>query len=390
MSTVIPIQPAHAKLSASGSKKWLACTPSARFEEQFPEEESTFALEGTFAHAVFEQELLDFLGHASDPLPLELAHFDNPGLRDHVREAVRVVIERLKEIYQVDKDPLIMVEQRLDFSRWVPEGFGTGDVVIVYNGCIEVMDLKYGKGVKVDAENNSQMRLYALGAYNELGHLFDIFNVRMTILQPRLGNYASEVMSLSELLSWADSVVVPAATLAWEGAGDFVPGDHCTSGFCRGRYQCSARAGHALELAKSDFALVSPELLTPDQILQVLAKGKAVADWISDVQSYALKQAEQHGQEWPGYKLVEGRSVRKYADADAVAKKLLEAGVEEPLIYERSLRGITAMEAVLGKKRFNELLGDLIVKPSGKPTLVPESDKRLALSSAASAAADFQ
>lgn len=390
MSAVIPIQPAHAKLSASGSKKWLACTPSARFEEQFPEEQSEYALEGTFAHAVFEQELLSFLGRPSDDLPQDLIRFDSPGLRDHVMEAVRAVIDRIKNAYARCKDPVIMVEQRLDFSRWVPEGFGTGDVVIVTDGLVEVMDLKYGKGVMVDAENNSQMRLYGLGAYNELSHLYDIKHVRMTILQPRLGNYSAEEIPLEELLAWADNVVVPAAKLAWDGEGEFVPGDHCTSGFCRARYQCSARAGHALQLAKADFALVEPDKLTEDQILQVLTKGKAVADWIADVQSYALKQAAEHGREWAGYKIVEGRSVRKYADADAVAAKLKDAGVEDALIYERSLRGITALEALLGKKKFVELLGDLIVKPAGKPTLVPESDKRLAISSVASAAADFQ
>jgi hypothetical protein len=390
MSKVIPIEPAHAKLSASGSKKWLACTPSARFEEQFPEEQSEYALEGTFAHAVFEQELLTFLGRPVEDLPEELLRFDSPGLRDHVMEAVRAVIERIKEAYKVTKDPVIMVERRLDFSRWVPEGFGTGDVVIVTDDLVEVMDLKYGKGVVVEAENNSQMRLYGLGAYNELAHLYDIKHVRMTVLQPRLGNYSAEELTIEELLEWADNVVVPAAKLAWDGEGEFVAGEHCTSGFCKARYRCSARAGHALQLAKADFALVEPELMTEDQIVQVLTKGKAVADWISDVQSYALKQAAEHGKEWPGYKIVEGRSNRKYSDADAVAAKLQESGVEEALIYERSLRGITALESLLGKKRFNQLLGDLIVKPAGKPTLVVETDKRLAISSVASAAADFQ
>lgn len=380
---------AHAKLSASGSKKWLACTPSVRMEEPFPDERSTYADEGTFAHAVFEQELLSFLGRSVDPLPPELTEYDSPELREHVMDALGVVIETLKSVYAICKDPQIMVEQRLDFSPWVPEGFGTGDVVIVGDGALHVMDLKYGKGVVVDAIDNSQMRLYALGAYNELNHLYDIKTVQMTVLQPRLHNYDFEVLSVEELLSWGENYVAPRAKLAWKGEGPLVPGEHCSSGFCRARFSCAARAQSALAVAKQEFALRDPEHLTIEQIVAVLGKADEAIAWLNDVKAHALKQAKR-GEEIPGFKLVEGGSNRKYASPDEVASKLKEAGYADAVIYERSLLGITAMEKAIGKKRFAELLNDLVVKPAGKPTLVPVDDKRPALCSVASAAADFQ
>jgi hypothetical protein len=395
MNKVIPIERAHAKLSASGSEKWMTCTPSARLEEQFADEGSDFAREGTFAHEVFELALKTALRVVPEAeartqyVKLKLNPFWSQELEDHVKAAVDVVKERIAEARERCNDPVFMIEQRLDFSEWVPEGFGTGDFVIITDGLIEVMDLKYGKGIRVDAENNSQMRLYGLGAYNELSMLYDITEVRMTVLQPRLDNYPTETLPIADLLTWATDKVVPAAKLAWEGQGLFVPGDHCNSCFCKARFQCKARGDAALALAKEEFALGEPELLNDDQIRAVLAKGDQLAKWISDVQSYALEQAEKQGKKWPGFKLVEGRSNRKYSDQEAVAQALLAAKVPESVIYERSLLGITAMEKAIGKKVFAEVLNDFIVKPSGKPTLVPEGDKRPALASAATAAEDF-
>jgi hypothetical protein len=248
--------------------------------------------------------------------------------------------------------------------------------------------LKYGKGIVVDAENNSQFRLYALGAYNEFNHLYDIKRVRMTVLQPRLNNYGSEEITLQELLDWGNKEVKPKAKLAWAGEGEMVAGDHCTKCFCRARYQCPQRAKQAYELANQDFALVEPELLTIEQIVAVLPKADQLIDWLNDVKAYALKQAEK-GDTVPGYKLVEGRSNRRYTNEEDVAKRVRAAGVDAALIYEKSLIGITAMEKLLGKKEFARLLEDLIVKPAGKPTLVPEGDKRPVLTAAASANADF-
>jgi hypothetical protein len=395
MNKVIPIERAHAKLSASGSEKWMTCTPSAHLEEQFPDDGSEFAREGTFAHEVFELALQTYLYMVPELeartryAELKKDKFWSQELEDHVKAAVDVVKERVEEARKRCKDPVFMVEQRLDFSVWVPEGFGTGDFVIITDGLVEVLDLKYGKGIRVDAENNSQMRLYGLGAYNELSMLYDITDVRMTILQPRLDNYPSETLSTNALLEWAYDKVVPAAKLAWEGQGLFVPGEHCNSCFCKARFQCKARGDAALALAKEEFALAEPELLSDDQIRAVLDKGDQLAKWISDVQSYALEQAEKQGKKWPGFKLVEGRSNRKYSDQEAVAQALLAAKVPESVIYERSLLGITAMEKAIGKKVFAEVLNDFIVKPSGKPTLVPEGDKRPALASAATAVEDF-
>ena len=380
---------AHAKLSASGSKKWIACTPSVVLEQQFPDMGSTFAEEGTFAHEVFEANMLRALGRTEPDLTPELALlYDNAELRDAVASAVGVAVERIDDAFSRCADPIILVEQRLDFSQWVPEGFGTGDLVIITDDLVEVLDYKHGKGVTVEAEENSQMRLYGLGAYVELSHLYDIKRVRMTVLQPRKFNFASEELTIEDLLAWAENVVVPAARTAWEGKGEPVPGPHCTEGFCRARFQCAARANQSLELAKADFALRPPELLTEEQIAKVLTIGDQVAKWISDVQSFALAQAES-GRQFAGFKLVEGRSNRKYADQDAVAQALTSAGIPEAIIYERSLLGITAMEKAIGKKKFAELLGDLVVKPSGKPTLVAEGDKRPPLASPASAASDF-
>jgi hypothetical protein len=377
MTDIQPVK-LHAKLSASGSEKWMTCTPSAKMEEAFEDESSDFAREGTFAHAVFEQDVLTYLGREVEPLPQELIHFDTPELRGHVADAVSRAIERIEEARKVCKDPIIMVEQRLDFSRWVPEGFGTGDLVIVTDHLVEVMDLKYGKGIFVNAENNSQLRLYGLGAYNELAHLYDIVRVRMTVLQPRLYNYGSEELSIYKILDWAEYEVVPRAKLAWEGKGNLVAGEHCRTCFCRARFQCPARADEALAIAQKAFSLPKPELLTMDQLVDILAKADLALDWLTDVKEFALKQAKE-GHKIKGYKLVEGRSNRKYSDQDAVVERLLKAGIDEATIYERSLLGITAMQSALGKKKFEELVGDLLDKPPGKPTLVLEKDKREAI-----------
>ena len=392
---------AHAKLSASGSPKWMTCTPSANLEAQFPDEGSEFAREGTFAHELFEMEMNYILerltgkDYKTRRAALMKNAFYSQELEDYVQEAVDFATERIREIKHECKDPVIMVEKRLDFSVWVPEGFGTGDLVIVADGIVEVMDLKYGKGIYVDPLSNSQLRLYGLGAINELSHLYDIFRVRMKVLQPRLHNFGSEELHADVLLDWAANEVKPLAAMAWEGRGEFVAGEHCTSCFCKARYTCPARAAQAVAIAQQEFGPLEdaqpplPESLSMDRIAELLPKADMVIDWFNDLKAYALKQATEHNTIVPGYKMVEGRSNRKYSDQDAVAAKLVASGVPEEVIYERSLLGITAMEKAVGKKVFAEVLDGLIVKPEGKPTLVPVSDKRPALASAASAVEDF-
>lgn len=382
----------HAILSASGAYRWLACPPSARLEEQFEETISAYAEEGTLAHGIAEQKLRFLLkqisaqDYAQALQIFEKNEFYSASMLDHIETYASIVLEKINEARARSKDALVFLEQRLDFSDWVPEGFGTGDVVIISDGVLEIIDLKYGKGVPVSAEDNAQMRLYALGALATFDSLYDIKTVRMTIVQPRLDSVSTDGITAEMLYWWADTELIKRAQLAWEGKGEFQAGEHCR--FCRARFNCRARAEANLELAKMEFK--KPELLTDEEIGEVLKQADELKAWASDVFGYALEQARDHGKKYKGWKLVEGRSIRQYADEDAVAKKLTEAGYKENQIFQKKLFGITAMEKLLGKTKFGELLKGLVVKPAGKPTLVPESDKRPELNSTAAAVADFK
>ncbi len=381
----------HALLSASGSARWLACPPSARLEEQLPDETSSYAQEGTFAHSLAELHLKSYLGriaakeYTKKLEQLKKHDFYCQEMEDYIQQYFDLAVEKINEALTRSKDASIFVEQRLDFSPWVPEGFGTGDVVLISDGLLEVIDLKYGKGVPVDAENNSQMRLYGLGALNQFDMLYDIETVRMTIVQPRLDSVPSEELSTQELLAWGEEVVKPKAELADKGEGDFSAGDHCR--FCRAKAACRARAETNLELAKYEFQ--EPPLLDNNEIAEILFKAEELQKWAKDLQDYALDQAQNHGVKFEGWKLVSGRSNRRYTDEEAVAQKLVAEGYEEGSIFKKSLLGITAMEKAIGKKRFSEILKDLVIKPAGRPTLVPESDKRPEIQSIDSAIADF-
>jgi hypothetical protein len=306
-------------------------------------------------------------------------------MEDYVQVYVDFVIERIHEAQAISTDAVILLEQRLDFSSWVPNGFGTGDVVLIADGVMEIIDLKYGKGIPVSAEDNSQMRLYALVALYQFGMLFDVEKVKMTIVQPRLDSISTDEIEAEKLLDWADSFVKPRAEMAVNGEGEFAAGDHCR--FCRARATCRKRAEANLEMAKYDFQ--DPDLLSIEEIGEILVQAEELQKWAKDVQAHALEQAEKHGVKFPGWKLVEGRSNRKYTDEGAVAQTLLAEGFGEDKIYTKSLMGISAMEKSIGKKTFGELLTDLVIKPTGKPTLVPESDKRPEINSTASAIADF-
>lgn len=382
----------HAVLSASGAYRWLACPPSARLEEQFEETTSTYAEEGTLAHGIAEQKLRFLLkqisaqDYAQALQIFEKNEFYSASMLDYIETYASIVMKKVNEAKARSADAVVLLEQKLDFSDWVPEGFGTGDVVIISDGVLEIIDLKYGKGVPVAAEDNAQMRLYALGALATFDSLYDIKIIRMTIVQPRLDSVSSDEITAEMLYWWADTELIKRAQLAWEGKGEFQAGEHCQ--FCRARFNCRARAEANLELTKMDFR--KPELLTDEEIGEVLKQADELKAWVSDVFDYALVQARDHGKKFKGWKLVEGRSVRKYADEEAVAKTLLEAGYKEEQIYEKKLWGITAMEKLLGKTKFGELLKGLVVKPAGKPTLVPESDKRPEINSITAAVADFK
>lgn len=381
---------AHALLSASGAHRWLNCTPSARLTEDLPDSSSVYAQEGTLAHELGELELQYQLNiipkrtYNSRLKKIKANELYSEDMPDQVEKYTTYVFERLAEAKSHTEDALIFLEQRLDFSAYVPEGFGTGDCTIIADGALEIIDLKYGKGIEVYAEKNPQMMLYALGALEAYSFIYDIDTVRMTIAQPRLDNFSSWEISVSDLERWAKEELEPKAKLAWDGEGEAKAGDWCT--FCKVKATCKARAEKNLELAEK-YEYQDPNLLSNVDIADILRCADELQKWAKDVQDYALEQARDHGVKFDGWKLVEGRSNRKYTDEGFVHTALIEAGyTENQILKEPELLGITAMEKVVGKKKFNELLADLVIKPQGKPTLVPESDKRQELNSAA---ADF-
>jgi hypothetical protein len=372
---------AHALLSASSSHRWLHCTPSARLEETFDEQSSTFAAEGTAAHELAEHKLRLFLGQKSKR---PVSEFDSEELDYYTDVYVDYAIERITEVKKSCKDPIILLEQRLDYSCYVDEGFGTGDLVIIADGTLDIVDLKYGKGVAVSAEDNPQMKLYALGALALFDSLYDIKNVRMTICQPRLESISTYELAADKLTIWAEGELRPRAQLAWNGKGEFLPGEHCR--FCRARQTCRARAKEHLSLARHDFK--PPRLLDDEEICEVLVLADRLSAWASDIYAYATDLAIREGKQWDNFKLVEGRSNRRYTSESAVVEAVTAAGYSG--IYKQSLIGITDMEKLLGKKVFKELLSGLIEKPVGKATLVQLSDKRQPITLNNTAEADFR
>lgn len=371
----------HALLSASSSHRWLHCPPSARLEETFENTTSVFAAEGTAAHELAEHKLRTFLGIKSTR---PVSDFDGEELETYTDMYVDFAIDLITEVRSYCKDPIILIEQRLDYSCYVPEGFGTGDLVIVADKTLDIADLKYGKGVAVSAVQNPQMKLYALGALTLFDSLYDIQRVRMTICQPRLESISTYEVAADELINWAETELRPKAQLAINGEGEFLSGEHCR--FCRARQTCRARAEEHLSLAKYDFKL--PSLLSDEEIAEVLAVADRLSTWANDVYAYATDLAIREGKEWPEFKLVQGRSYRKYTSEEAVINACNENGITD--IYTQSLLGITAMEKLLGKKKFKTILGNLVEKPQGKPTLVPSSDKRQSIKINNTAEADFK
>jgi hypothetical protein len=360
----------HALLSASGAHRWLACPPSAALEAGLPESTSQAAEQGTAAHALAEWKLRRALHDAPTTKPV--SGWIDSEMDEHTTDYVAFVQERLRDVRQACADPQVLIEQRLDFSHVVPGGFGTGDCVIIAEPMLQIIDLKYGQGILVEAEHNPQLMLYALGAVEAFGALYDISEVAVTIFQPRRSNVSTWAISVAELEAWAEQVVKPRAALAACGGGEFAPGEWCR--FCKLAPTCRTRAEANLALAQHEFA--PPAELTDAEIAQVLAQLPDLKAWAADVEAHALSLAVNQSKTWPGFKLVEGRSIRKYADESAVAQAAEAAGVD---VWDRKLKTITALEKQLGKKRFTTLLGDLVVKPAGKPTLVPDSDKRPAL-----------
>lgn len=359
----------HALLSASSSHRWLNCPPSARLCENYEDKSSEYAQEGTDAHSLCEHKLKSALGMESAN-PTEGLSFYSEEMEQCACDYTAYVMELVEEAKKICKDSVVLIEQRLDFSRFVQEGFGTGDCVIVADGTLYIVDYKHGKGVEVSAVDNPQMMLYALGALELFDGIYDIDTVQMAIFQPRRDNVSVCVMAKDDLLQWAHNELMAKAKLAYDGEGEFACGDWCR--FCKAKAACRKRAEYNLEMAKYDFAM--PATLEDAEISAILIRADELSAWAADVKEFALQQALS-GVKYDGYKVVEGRSNRRYTDEAAVAEAVKKAGFNP---YEEKLLGITAMTAALGKKRFADIIekAGLTEKPQGKPALVPESDKR--------------
>ena len=371
--------PKHAFLSASSSHRWLACPPSALLCAKEADQSSAYAKQGSDAHELCEYLLLKALGH-DPPDPTENLDYYDAEMLSCAEGYRDFVMEQVEEARKLCADTLICVEQRLDYSRWVENGFGTGDCVIVADDLLHVIDYKYGLGVLVsasgeDGTGNSQLKCYALGALDTFGDLYDIRRIKLSIYQPRRENVDTFEMKVQDLLRWADDVLSPIAKLAFTGDGEFCAGDHCV--FCKVKATCRARADYNMELAKYEFE--KPAMLNDEEIASILPMIDSLVSWATDIKEFALQQALS-GTGYEGYKVVEGRSNRKYSDETAVARIVQEAGYDP---FEKKLLGVTAMQRQLGKKRFQELLGGLLYKPPGKPVLVPTSDSRPEMNTAA-------
>lgn len=372
---------AHAVLSASSSKMWIACPPAARLNAAAADISSEYAQQGSSAHQLAEFKVKHSLGcNVQDPTE-SLTYFDNE-MADCTDSYALYVTEQIEKAKQHCKDPIVLIEQRVDFSKWVPGGFGTADAIIVSDNVLTIIDLKYGLGVLVDAEKNSQMMCYALGALQLFDGIYDIEKVSMTIFQPRREHISTYELSKKELFDWVDTILKPAAQLASKGEGEFKAGEHCR--FCKVKAVCRKRAEYNLELAQYDFKM--PYTLEDDEIEIILSKVDDLISWGTDIKEYALQQAL-NGKEWKDWKVVEGRSNRKYTDETLVADTVKNAGFDP---YEHKVLGITVMTKLLGKAKFENLLSGFVEKPKGKPTLVPMSDKRPSMNKAAYAAEDFK
>ena len=392
----------HALLSASSSKQWLHCPPSVRLQEGFPNESSVYAEEGTFAHEICEYKVRRYLHErVKRPQSEEYDTEEIEQITDMYAEFVITIIEQMKAN---GCEPMAFVEERVDYSHIAPSGFGTADMIIIGKdengkGLLHICDFKAGKGVFVDADHNSQMMLYALGALAAYGFLYDIEIVRMSIIQPRLDNISTCEMSVKELEEWGESIK-PTALLAFEGKGEQHPGDWCR--FCRAKPVCKACADEALALCREDFldldagvfddteeesdmtapyeadtqtaVFKQPGLIPLSELAEILPTLNRISAWIEAVFAFVSSEAINHGVPIPGYKVVEGRSKRVFTDTKAVVDVAVQNGYTD--LYKQTLITLTDFEKMMGRKKFNELLGAYVAKPPGKLALVPDSDPR--------------
>ena len=389
---------AHALLSASGASRWMRCTPSARLEEGFKSESSVYAAEGTLAHEFaelalrFSQKQITEEAYASALADLRKNTLYTDDMEEQVDKYVDHVLESYAEAKGITPDALMLIEERVDLTYYIEDGFGSCDDIIIADKLLIVEDLKYGKGVKVNAEDNSQLKLYALGALRRYEMHFDIDTVRMSIIQPRLDHISTWEISASDLIEWGEKVVKPTAAKAYAGEGDLCAGDWCR--WCKAAPKCRALSDFSINSAKMDFAdqdnpkESDPSILSDTELSELYLKIPIIEIWINKVQEYMLDAAIK-GKEFPDLKLVEGRSVRMWQDTSKVEEILKKNGLTDEQIYTQKIQGIGAVEKILGKPKFTELLSAVVVKPQGKPSLVHISDKREALG-LASAKKDFE
>lgn len=380
----------HAKLSSSASKRWLGCPGSVKLSEHYPNGSSIYADEGTIAHGMAEG-MISKDDKLVQKYEVEAAKFygEHPELNGTFLEMKMILqpyVDYVFEEYaaQVHEDGAaqLMTEERVDLTEYIPGGFGTSDVVILRQGRLHIIDLKYGKGVSVSAEDNPQLKLYALGTLARFDMLYDIEDVVMTIYQPRLDNISTDTIKAKDLYAWGEEVIKPGAQLALSEDAPVHAGDWCQ--FCPARYDCKERARDAMELQK----YLGQMVLSPEEIAEILGKIDRLTKFAEDIKDSALTKALD-GEEIPGWKVVEGRSIRKYVGSEEeIVRQCEGAGYDQALLYERKLLTITNMEKLMGKKQFAEVLGAYVEKPEGKPTLAPESDKRPAITNN-SAAEDF-
>lgn len=376
---------AHALLSASGANRWLACTPSAKLEEEYGERKSSpYAAEGTLAHELAElylrKDVLNNISDADFELKLEEI-MANEFFSDEMVEAVSMYTDYCEgQLIAAQTENIFAemeIEQKFDLTEYVPESFGTGDCVIIADPTLEIVDFKFGKGVPVYADWNKQLMLYGLGALRKYDTMYYIETIKLTIVQPRLNNISTFVMPVAELRKWAEEELAPRAQMAFKGEGELVAGDHCK--FCAVKNRCRKLYEQQMEIAKHEFQ--EPTMLSDEDIVDILERAPHFIEWINSITSYAQDMAVNHNKIWPGYKLVEGVSRRKWSDEDQATQAIFARCPElsEDQIFDTKLKSITNIEKLIGKKRFAEILSDVTVKPEGKPTLVPMSDKRPAL-----------
>lgn len=371
---------AHARFSPSSGKRYLSCPPSLRLEEQFEDEQSPYAAEGSAGHAMAEYLINK---HLKKRTRRPTSDYYTEELMEAVEEYASYCIGQIEQARAVCGSPFISVEQKVSLEEHIEGCFGTADMVIATDGKLQIIDLKLGKGVVVDAEENIQLMIYGQGVLDMVSALYDISTVELTIVQPRLEHFSTWEISADDLRKWTAEVLEPGAKMALAGEGEYKAGDHCC--FCRARFKCRARADEYLKLAQAEFA--EPPLMSDEEIAEVLKKADALKRWAEEIYTYAQNEAVVNHKEWPGFKLVLGRSNRKYTDEADAAEAAKQAGYTD--IYKQSLIGITEMEKLMGKKKFNEILGNYVYKPDGKVTLVPDSDKREAVKTA-TAEADFK